>query len=210
MPESAVVRAVFPSLPTAGDGVGFADVLPVGVDREASRAAGFAAGFAAGARAAARAAEGGRRRAAVERAAADREAAARIVAAVAALETAAAAARARTAPVLDEATETLHRQALELARAVLGVELRDEATAAAAALARVRAAVRADEVVEVRLHPDDVAALAGLPELPVGVLLVADTGLRRGEAVAEHREGWLDGRIEAAFDRALAVLEGSS
>jgi flagellar assembly protein FliH len=71
----------------------------------------------------------------------------------------------------------------------------------------------------VRLHPRDLAVLravlasdatagdvlAGLPDL-TGVELVADAGLAPGDAVGEFPEGYLDGRVVAALDRARAAL----
>ncbi len=185
-------------------------MLPIGADRESARAAGFAAGFAAGARAAARAAETARRRAAYDREVAARQADERTEAALAVLAAAARAARERAVPVLAQAEQALHEAALALAGAVLAVELTDERTAAAAALARVRAAAAMADDVTVRLHPQDLALLADVEALPAGVVLVADPTLGRGEAFGEHADGWLDGRIDEALRRARAALEGAS
>ncbi len=200
--------AVFPAVPQV-HGEPRADLLPLGADRESSRAAGFAEGFAAGARAAGRLAETARRRAAAERDAAERAAQVRLEEALVVLADAARVARERTAPVLAASEHTLHTRALELARAVLGVELRDGATSSAAALARVRAAALGTRDVTVRLNPDDLALLPGTPGLPDGVVLVGDPDLGRGEAIAEHAAGWLDGRIDEALRRARAALEGT-
>jgi flagellar assembly protein FliH len=170
--------------------------------REHARAAGFAAGFAAGAREAARQAEVEAERAraaAADRAAADAAEQARLTAA---LTAAARSLTVRQAPVLAQAEARLHAAALELAQAVLGVELSDGPTSARAALARVLSAEPAGEVT-VRLHPRDVAALGTAPD---GVRVVADPTLAPGDAVAEHADGALDARIGAALDRARAVL----
>lgn len=207
MPEPTVVPARFPAL-TATLDRSHADVLPVGTDREAARAAGFAAGFAAGARAAARVAEAARRRVALDRDAAARDAEARLAAALRALAAAADAARSRSAPVVAQAESLLHERAIELAGAVLGVELRDDETAAEALLARVRAAAGTADRVEVRLNPHDLALVATLPGLPAGVELVGDPAIGRGGAYAEHAAGWLDGRIDEALRRARAALDG--
>lgn len=107
--------------------------------------------------------------------------------------------------MLASAAQTLQRAALELAEAVLGVELSDGATGAVAALARVAAAEV--EPVVVRLNPDDLRALGTDPQLPDGARLVADASLGRGDAVAELPDGWLDARIGTALDRARAALE---
>jgi flagellar assembly protein FliH len=208
--DAAVVPAQFPALAVSFDGAAPADVRPVGTDRESARAAGFAAGFAAGARAAARAAESTRRRAALDRQAAQQEAAARLEDALGALAAATQAVAERAAPVLAEAERTLHECALALARTVVGVELRDDDTAAAAVLARVREGARLADTVTVRLNPDVMELLAGVRAVPAGVVLVADPSLARGEAVAEHAEGWLDGRIDEALARARAALDGAS
>lgn len=209
MREPAVVPAQFPALTATLDGSPHADLLPVGSDRESARAAGFAAGFAAGARAAARAAEVSRRRTVLEREAAAREADERTSAALEVLAAAARAATERTVPVLAEAEHAVHEAALSLAAAVLAVELRSDETSAAAVLARVRQASALADAVTVRLNPDDLALLSG-KALPTDVVLVADPALGRGEAVATHPDGWLDGRIDAALARARAALEGPS
>jgi flagellar assembly protein FliH len=205
-----VVPAQFPPLMSALDGTPRADVLPIGADPESARSAGFAAGFAAGARAAARAAETARRRAVLEREAAAARAEELLDAALGVLAAAASAVQARDVPVLAEAEATLHDAAIALAAAVLAVELADDDTAAAAALARVRAAAEIADDVTVRLHPQDFALLAGCMALPTGVVLVADPSLGRGEAVAAHAEGWLDGRIGEALGRARAALGGAA
>lgn len=168
-----------------------------------ARAAGFAAGYAAGAR---RAADEAQLQAERARAAlADQQAAltaenARLVTVLAA---AAQALSARQAPVLAQVERHLHLAAVELAEAVLGVELSDAATSARAALARALSGAHPDEVT-VRLHPRDAAVLAG--SVPAGVTVVPDASLAPGDAVAEHAEGALDARIDAALARARAVL----
>lgn len=176
--------------------------------REASRAAGFAAGFAAGAREAAATAAVEAARVTAARAVADAEASAALAHALDVLAAAAAAAQARTAPVLAEAEALLHAGALELARAVLGVELDDAERSATAALTRVLGRPITPEPVSVHLHPRDLDALraAGADEVPPGVELVADAALAPGDAVAKHADGYLDARIGAALGRAAAAL----
>jgi len=57
--------------------------------------------------------------------------------------------------------------------------------------------------VEVRLHPDDIAAISNLLNLPEGQRLVADTNLSRGDlrvhAEAVRIDGTLDARLRAAL-----------
>jgi flagellar assembly protein FliH len=177
---------------------------------------GYAAGWAAGTRAAARAAAVEQMRAAEEEVARIKRRAASCHAAVALLMTAAEAARARTAPVLDDARQTLAAAALELAETVLGMELADGETSARAALLRALAVRDDEEVVTIRMHPDDIAALraglsdgAGAIAVPDGVELVADPQLARGDAVAELADGYLDARLSTALARVRRVLEES-
>jgi len=170
--------------------------------REHARAVGFAAGFAAGAREAVRVAD---IEADLTRSAAARSEQARAgehARLVAALVGATRSLSAREAPVLARAQSALNAAAVELAEAVLGVELSDGPTSARAALARALSGEPAGEVA-VRLNPQDLALLgAG----PAGVRMVADPTLAPGDAMAEHADGVLDARIGAALARARAVL----
>jgi flagellar assembly protein FliH len=175
---------------------------------ERARAEGFAAGYAAGARrAAADAAQEAARVAAVAEADAHVRAEA-TRSALTALAAAADAVRSLTAPVLAEGTATLHRAALELAQAALGVELLDAEHGARAALARVLAAEPGPAPVRVRMHPADAALVrAAATALPEGLELEDDPTLGRGDAVAHHADGHVDARLSAAFDRARQALE---
>ncbi|MFC4615408.1 FliH/SctL family protein [Cellulomonas algicola] len=192
-------------------------VAPV-IDRaasEAARAEGFAAGYAAGAREAARVAqeESVRVRAAAEQHRVAAQAA--LDHALDTLQAAASAAAARTVPVVAEVDRRLHAAALDLATAVLGIELADHAQGARAVLARVLAQVDPAEPVTVRMHPDDLAAVPAAtsatggtaPTLPATVTLVADATLAAGDAVAELPDGYLDARVTTALARARAALE---
>jgi flagellar assembly protein FliH len=188
--------------------------LAPSVESAAGYADGYAAGWAAGTRAAARTAALEQMRAAEEEVTRIKRRAASCHAAVALLMTAAEAARARTAPVLDEARGTLAAAALVLAEAVLGMELADGATSARAALLRALAVRDDEEVVSIRMHPEDIALLrtglsdgAGVMGIPDGVELAADPGLARGDAVAELADGYLDARLSTALARVRRVLE---
>jgi flagellar assembly protein FliH len=182
-------------------------VLSAPADRQATerqRARGYAAGYAAGLQAAAAreaqavdAAERLRAQAAV----ADAE---RVRLACAAAARAASAFSRATGELEQVAEQTVTEAALRLARAVLGAELADSGTAARAALARVTAAAEPAAPVRIRMHPDDVMMLGdelGWPVMP-------DATIERGDAIAELEDGWIDGRVLAAFDRAAAVLRG--
>lgn len=61
--------------------------------------------------------------------------------------------------------------------------------------------------VEVRLHPDDIAAISSLLSLPEGQRLVADNSLSRGDlrvhAEAVRIDGTLDARLRAALGTVL-------
>ncbi|MCL2091188.1 MAG: flagellar assembly protein FliH [Micrococcales bacterium] len=168
---------------------------------EQARAAGFAAGFAAGSREAAKVAaveaEAAHQRAeAAEAVRADEHAQAMTT-----LAAVVRSVRSARVPVLDAAQDRLHAAALELATAVLGMELSDAPTAARAVLARAKTAGVARDVV-VRMHPRD----ADVVVAPEGMRVVADPALAHGDAVVEHGEGELDARIGSALERAQAVL----
>jgi Flagellar biosynthesis/type III secretory pathway protein len=129
------------------------------------------------------------------------------------LERAARAAREREVPVLRDAEDTLVAGALELAEALLGVALEDHETSLRAALHRALLPEARDEILRVRLHPDDVATLSALRAepgeeylLPRDVEVVPDPELDPGDAVAEVREGVIDARLSRAVARVREVL----
>lgn len=191
---------------------GFAPVLypEVGDARQtgatAAQARGYAAGYAEGLRRAAaehRAAEQAReaehRQALADAAAATRQAVASLGAAVAAVND-------LVLPVVADADRVLVDAALDLAEAVLGREVADGRVTAADALRRATASATADELVSVRLHPEDAAAVER--DRTASVTVVADDSIERGDAIAVLRHGWLDARIASALARARAVLTG--
>lgn len=199
--------------------------------QERARVAGYAAGFAAGSRAAAGATATLHTRLEAQARAAEAARLAEHSAALAVLARASQAAGARVVPVLDDARGLLYTGALELARAVLGVELADHARSARAAVVRALDVPHDVQVQTVRLHPADLAevraaeaarttaaedapASADAPETPVlpsldGVRLVADPSLARGDAVSTFEGGFFDARIETAFTRAVEALRTS-
>lgn len=185
---------VFPALHASGEAEGFTR--------------GHAAGYAAGLRKAE--AEARARQAEIETEreamlAEGRELAERTVAV---LDAAARALHARTAPVLADAEVQLAEAALAIARAVIGRELSDAETGAAAALSRALSAPDAGAVVAVRLHPLDLAIVESSGAVPADVRLVGDPALAPGDAVAEYPDGELDARIATAFARAASALTG--
>lgn len=194
--------------------------------QERARVAGYAAGFAAGSRAAAGATETLHTRLESQARAAEAARLAEHSAALAVLTRASQAAGARVVPVLDDARGLLYTGALELARAVLGVELADHARSARAAVVRALDVPHDVQVQTVRLHPADLAEVraaeaartaageASEPSEPVlppldGVRLVADPSLARGDAVSTFEGGFFDARIETAFTRAVEALRTS-
>ncbi|WP_127126476.1 FliH/SctL family protein [Georgenia sp. SYP-B2076] len=177
-------------------------------------ASGYAAGWASGMRAATQAAAAEAARVAAAEAARAQHRTAEAEAALAALAQAASAARRRTAPVVDAALTEVRHGALELAQAVLGVELATGETSARAALLRALTVQGEADVVRVRLSPEDHAQVRALIEahpgeldIPAGVELAADPALARGDAISDLTDGYLDARISAAVERARAALE---
>ena len=74
----------------------------------------------------------------------------------------------------------------------------------------VRAAVDAvggtSREVEVRMHPDDIAALAPLLELPEATRLTGDTSLGRGDLRVHAENMRIDGSLDARLEGALAAV----
>ena len=60
--------------------------------------------------------------------------------------------------------------------------------------------------VEVRLHPDDIAALAPLLSLPPGQRLVPDLGLSRGDLRVHAESVRIDGTLDARLRAALSAV----
>lgn len=171
-----------------------------------ARARGHAAGYAEGLRAAAADIQRLRDRLAAEHAAELRHGHEQVARAIGTLATAAEALDARTAPVLAEAENSLFVAAIELAEAILGRELADVKTGARAALDRAIAHVEPSGVRAVRMNPDDLACLDPDTRSAVGVDFVADPSIRRGDAITELPDGYLDARIGTALARARAAL----
>lgn len=175
---------------------------------EQARVRGHAAGYAAGV------AEGTRlldreRAAAVEtRAAAARAAAARTEYVLSVLQSAGEAMFSRAAPVLDGMDAALTEAALQLAEAVLGHELAGGEASARSALARATPAAAPAPVHTVRMNPEDLAVLTEADREAAGVRLVPDPAMRRGDAVAEYADGFLDARLSTALDRMRRALTG--
>lgn len=172
-----------------------------------ARARGYAAGYAAGRRTAEaddralrtnlqhqyEVAEAGRGRA--------------TTAAVATLNAAATSLRNGTLAVVEDASGLLAESALELAEAVLGIELLDGEHGARAAIVRALAGVTPETVHRVRMHPQDLDALPPGLAVGEGVRLVPDHRLDRGDAITEFDDGFLDARLREALQRCRAALQ---
>ena len=142
---------------------------------------------------------------------------------LAGLTAAVRALEARTVPVLHDVEDTLLDAAIDLAEAIIGHALADQAAAVRAALGRAGAAAAlpptgttASHTTShtashtVRLNPHDLAALDVAAVAQAGVTLVADASLSRGDAVSEFPDGYLDARIGSALQRARAALAGGA
>jgi flagellar assembly protein FliH len=104
---------------------------------------------------------------------------------------------------------TLAAAAMALAEAILGRELRDDATRGSDALARVLALAPARVPVTVRLHPTDAAIVREIATLgDRDIEIIDDATLSPGDAVAELGESEIDGRIASAVDRVRVALSG--
>lgn len=174
-----------------------------------ARAQGHAAGFSAGLREAAAETEALRARLIAEHELELQRQAEQTAAATAALETAAAALRAGALPVLAESQQVLAAAAIELAEAVIGRELATTADSARSALHRALGDADAVPALRVRMSPADLHAIDESTRSSIGVDLVADSQLGRGDAIAELPDGYLDARIGTALARAReALLDG--
>ena len=199
--------------------------------RAEARATGYAAGWAEGRRAAAEQAAAELARLRAEDARLRQTARSRADAAIAA---AVQDWTERTTPVLDDLADLVVDATLALAEAVVGRELGAVVAPERARLAlrRALAPLAPGARIRLRMNPDDLAALedtddsqdgAGTdgPRVPSGangalaeifegrlVELVADAGLRSGDAVAEQDGATVDARVASALARARAVAQG--
>jgi flagellar assembly protein FliH len=113
-------------------------------------------------------------------------------------EAAFAAFRRFHAALADALEAALHDVLREIACDVLARELRLAPADIAAVAAGVLARFAAEEPLRVRVHPGD---LASLPPLTTPV--VPDSGLRRGDAILEVRNGTIDASLGARLEAVL-------
>ena len=174
-----------------------------------ARASGHAAGYAEGLRAANAELDALRARLHAEHDATIRHGQARLDRAIDVLAAASDALAARAVPVVAEAQDVLAQGALQLAEAILGIELSTGDTSARAALTRALSTADAALVTRVRLSPLDLAVLDDATIASAGVQLVADPALGRCDAIAELPVGYLDARVSTATARARAAIVGA-
>jgi flagellar assembly protein FliH len=188
---------------------------PLVVDeQEAARATGYAEGWAQGRRDAVALQAQEVLRGEQERQRVERQLAEQTQMACDALNSAVRQLASRTVPALEDMADLVLGGALRLAEAVLGAELSVLDDAGTLALRRALAPLPDDGRVVVRMHPHDLQVVldatgeAGATTRRVDgheVELVADSGLRRGEAVADQGAARVDARLAAALGRATAA-----
>jgi flagellar assembly protein FliH len=173
-----------------------------------SNAAGHAAGYAAGLRAAGAELAGQKAALDAEHRATIAHANARLARTLATLAVASAALDARLLPIIADAQQTIAVSAIDLAEAIIGVELSDADHAAAAAVTRALASVDPGRIHSVRLNPLDLALLDDSVRSTASITFVADATVARGDAVADLAVGYVDARISTAVERARRALLG--
>lgn len=174
-----------------------------------ARVQGHAAGFAAGTTAARRDAEEAAAAAAASFAAQRLAAADELERQVSILKAAANAMHGCAQPVLETMENAIAEAAIDIAETVIGSEMEHGETSVRAALARALNPATPAPVHTVRLHPQDLAALPA-DTVAAGVSFRADSSLRRGDAIAEYAEGFLDARMCSALARIRTALLGDS
>jgi flagellar assembly protein FliH len=197
-PDPAFARLTFPSL----------GVNEHSEDLDRARIRGHAAGYAAGLRKAAAEAEVLEVAALAAR---EQQSAAHRVAvasALGALRSATEQVAAVRRVVLAEADSALAAAAIDLAEAIVGRELDDTETSAKTAIHRAMSVIAVDDVLGVRLHPEDLAVISADGVALPGLQLISDESLDRGDAVLNVPDGIVDARISTALARARAVLVG--
>jgi flagellar assembly protein FliH len=185
-------------------------------EHEAARSAGYAEGWAQGRREAVAARREELQRAEESRHQLEKAIAVEAQQACDALWSAVRQLERVAAPVLEDGADLVLDAAVRLAEAVLGAELSVLDDAATLALRRALAPLPDDGRVVVRLNPQDLQVLraAGESSSTTGgsqrveghdVELVADSGVRRGEAVADQGAARVDARLGAALRRAVSA-----
>lgn len=177
-------------------------------DRNDERATmrGHAAGYAAGRKQVERELEALREAIELDGSRRAQQGNAEVQSALDALSRSAAEFRQRELPTLHAVETAIASAAIELAEAIIGRELSAADDSARAAVERaVHEAGPTGSAI--RLNPEDVAVIAAGGGLESGLNLVADPGIRRGDAVVDVANGSIDARISSSLARAKAALE---
>lgn len=109
------------------------------------------------------------------------------------------------------ASDRIEELALELATAILGVELSEPARSASHALRRALAEMPIERWTRVAFSPSDAATLREDGEAAAtlhGVQLVDSASVDPGGAIVEVEDGAVDTRVAQALDRAATALRG--
>ena len=106
-----------------------------------------------------------------------------------------------------EVMAALAELSVRVARSLVGRAYQaDPLLLAELARAAVDAVGGTSREVEVRMHPDDIAALAPLLELPDATRLTGDTSLGRGDLRVHAENMRIDGSLDARLEGALAAV----
>jgi flagellar assembly protein FliH len=109
------------------------------------------------------------------------------------------------------ASARIEELAVDLATAILGVELSDPGRSASHALRRALAAMPVQRWTRVSFAPQDGAALredADAAASLQGIEMIVDASVGAGGAIVEVADGAVDARITQALARAAAALRG--
>lgn len=133
---------------------------------------------------------------------------AQAAASLSALTAAATDLRRRETTALGEVADQVAAMAVEIAEIVLRREVAAAADAGRDAIRRAIAFVPDGGAIEVRLHPQDAAALGAVEEVLPGrdVVVVPDPAVARGDAVVQVGQTRIDAQIATALDRVREVL----
>lgn len=189
---------------------------------EQARGVGYSAGYAAGIRAAATETDALRKQLAQQAEEQQRLVAQASARSVASFATAIHAADDRVLPLFDESRSLLYSLALDLASAVLAVDVHSPSQeipgltlGAHAALVRALELPHELVITEIRLNPQDAvlvqehwdAVVEALGDRMAYVSVVSDASLAPGDAISQFEDGILDARILAAMNRARVALD---
>jgi flagellar assembly protein FliH len=109
------------------------------------------------------------------------------------------------------AEENVAALAIAVARHIVGREVSADPETVRALVRRALVGMPLDSAIVVRLHPDDLAACAGLvvPEVAgrtPDIRWTADPHIMRGGCLIEGRERIIDGRIDTSLERAYRSI----